>query len=75
MDATQPMEVLSGTAGDEIDDDYVDENASVLYASLTVENDAETGGPRTFSVFGGESKIGRDPDECHIVIRNKVSRE
>ena len=59
--------------GEEDEDNYEDANASVLYARLTLVEEAETGGQTDFDVFGGENKIGRDPDECNIVIHNKVT--
>ncbi len=62
-------------------DDFEDANASVLYARLTLvpsqgengqQQEVETGGQTQFDVYGGENRIGRDPDECNIVIHNKV---
>ncbi len=98
MEATQRMGSPPGSPGgeDADEDNYEDANASVLYARLTVVDEAEdaaagdgagdggaetagagagaveTGGQRTFDVYGGENRIGRDPDECNIVIHNKV---
>ena len=58
---------------DSPDDNYEDENASVLYGRLTVEGGAEGAEDSAqFDVYGGENRIGRDPDECNIVIHNKV---
>ena len=53
----------------------MDENASVLYARLKVTSGDTGGAGEAFDVFGGENKIGRDEDECNIVIHNKVRRK
>lgn len=74
MDATQRMDFP--------DDDFTndeDENKRTQYGILRLstvggKTDFDPEIPREFEVFGGETLIGRDPDQCDIVINNKVGK-
>jgi len=78
MEATQRMPGQESPTDHAADDEdvYEDENRTVLYAKLVLEgghagDDRQAG--EAFNVYGGENKIGRDPEECDIVIGNNVS--
>ena len=55
-----------------------DENRRTQYGVLKVTavgGDQDPDGlqtPKEFEVFGGETRIGRDDEQCEIVINNKV---
>lgn len=59
-----------------------EENSHVQYGLLRLisgTSDDEPGavetddnGYKVYKVFGGETMIGRDPEQCNIVINNKV---
>ena len=47
---------------------------ATVYGRLTVVLDNQTKTEETYEIFGGENKIGRDPEQSRIVLDNKVIR-
>jgi hypothetical protein len=71
MEATQKMNVSS----EEEDDDVEREKFhTTVFGRLTVVLDPQSKIEETYDIFGGENKIGRDPEQSRIVVDNKVIR-
>lgn len=71
MDATQLM-CPPDSDPDFPDENDVDENAKIVYGVLKLLDAEDQVQGKEYKVRGGETKIGRDPDECNVVIDNKV---
>jgi len=69
MEATQRLHFSS-----EEDEDDVEKETfqTTVFGKLTVLSDRPEGHEETYDIFGGENKIGRDPDQSRIAVDNKV---
>ena len=60
---------------DSDDEDQLDEEAfrRKVFGRFVVAGNGDDCEDQTFEVFGGENKIGRDPDQSNIAIDNRVT--
>ena len=72
MEATQPMDF----GDDDFPNDDFDENQKTQYGVIKIigfpPGSLDEAAAKEFDVFGGETMIGRDPEQCNIVINHKV---